>query len=406
MRSIYTSTSRGRPRRADTLGALSGVKILDLTRALSGPYAAMMLADLGGEVIKIELTGVGDEARKWGPPFAGGSGATFIGFNRNKRSVELDLHLPGDREQFLGLIPGADVVIENFRPGVMSSWGLGEDALRSVNPEIIYCAISGFGQTGPLAQHPAMDLIIQAVSGLMASTGDPTGRPYKAAAPVADVLAGACAAFAILAAIRLRDMSSALGRSIDISMLDCMLSLMGQNVSAIGMSGDSPRRLGNAHPFVAPYDAFRTATSYVVVSLTNDKRWSAFCSLPECECLRGASAFDSRVNRNANRRLITSAVQEVFLLRDAEYWCESLGRLGVPIAPVRTLDEVLKDPHLTERGSLLEIEYPPRSGNVITIPGMPWRDVAEGFPVSSPPTLGQHNSEVFEAVDGPVRDER
>jgi crotonobetainyl-CoA:carnitine CoA-transferase CaiB-like acyl-CoA transferase len=220
-------------------GPLAGIRVLDTTRALAGPLATMVLGDLGADVIKVEVPEVGDETRYWGPPFAGDAGPTLIGYNRNKRSVTLDLRTPQGRETCLELARGSDVFVENFRPGTVQRFGLDYPALRAVRPDIVYCSVSGYGQTGPIAQRPAVDLMVQAFGGLMALTGEPEGRPVKAAAPVADTMAGLSAAIAIMGALMERGRTGE-GRFLDISMLDGLVALMGQSIASWGMGGAAP----------------------------------------------------------------------------------------------------------------------------------------------------------------------
>lgn len=375
-------------------GPLSGVVVVDVTTALAGPFSTMVLGDLGADVLKIEMPGSGDGVRKWGPPFIDGSGATYIGYNRNKRSVAIDLHTAKGRSLIMQLAAKADVVVENFRPGTMKKFGLAYEVLREQNPGLIYCSISGYGQDGPMAQRPAMDLMIQAVSGMMSLTGEPEGRPVKGAAPISDLMGGFCAAFTILAAIRERDKTGE-GRAIDVSMLDCMMTILGQSVTAYAMSGEPPRRLGNAHALMAPYESFRTATRDIVISLATEKRWEQLCTMPEFAALRENPRYGSQELRNRNRGLLCPEIQAIFVTRSAGHWLEKLQGLGLPAAPVNELPEILAEPHLARRGTLMEVEYPSGSGRKIRIPGMPWRDVAARGPVRNPPRIGEHTGEVF-----------
>jgi crotonobetainyl-CoA:carnitine CoA-transferase CaiB-like acyl-CoA transferase len=259
-------------------GPLHGIRVLDTTRALAGPLSTMVLGDLGADVLKVEMPGVGDETRYWGPPFAGNAGPTLLGYNRNKRSIALDLHTKEGQQTCLDLARTCDIFVENFRPGTAARFGLSYDALKQVRPDIIYCSISGYGQTGPLATRPAVDLMVQALSGLMAQTGDPSGRPVKAAAPVADVMGGLSAAIAIMGSLMARQQTGE-GRYLDISMMDGMFTLMGQAIAAWGITGKDPRRWGNAHPLMSPYESFRTADREIVIAVTSQKSWLSMCSL-------------------------------------------------------------------------------------------------------------------------------
>lgn len=375
-------------------GILEGIVVLDMTTALSGPFSSMLLADLGADVIKLEMPGEGDGVRKWGPPFIDDSGATYIGFNRNKRSLELDLHIPQDVETFRTMVAASDVVIENFRPGTMRRFGVGYDSLKAIKPDLIYCAISGYGQTGPMAHLPAMDLMIQATSGVMSLTGEPEGRPVKAAVPVADLSGGFSASVAILAALYDREKTGE-GRHIDISMLDATLLMLGQSVATHGMDGKTPRRLGNAHALMAPYQSFRTATREIVISLANQKRWDLVCSLPEFAPLASEPDYQTQALRNKNRTVLCQKIEAILMTRPAGDWLAAMRKLGLPAAPVNSLEEILGSDHVRETGSLLEVEYPEGSGNRVTVAGPPWRDVAVDGVRRQPPTVGQHNEEVL-----------
>jgi crotonobetainyl-CoA:carnitine CoA-transferase CaiB-like acyl-CoA transferase len=376
-------------------GALAGIRVLDATRALAGPLCTMILGDLGADVIKLEMPGAGDETRFWGPPFAGGdAGPTLIGFNRNKRSVALDLHTAEGQATCLELARSSDVFVENFRPGTMQRFALGYDAMRAVRPDIIYCSVSGYGQTGPMASRPAVDLMVQAVSGLMSQTGEPAGRPVKAAAPVADVVGGFSATVAIMAALMERKQTGA-GRYLDISMLDAMVALMGQNVAAWGMTGKGPARWGNGHPLMAPYESFRTADREIVVAVTNDKSWASLCKLPEFRSLAKDERFAEPALRNSNRAVLVPAFEAILQTRPASYWLSLFDASGIPAEPINTLPEILDHPQVKGRGMLIEVEYPAGSGNRIRTAGMPWRAVAADRPVLSPPGLGQHTEEVL-----------
>jgi crotonobetainyl-CoA:carnitine CoA-transferase CaiB-like acyl-CoA transferase len=380
-------------------GPLAGIRVLDATRALAGPLTTMVLGDLGADVIKLELPGVGDETRYWGPPFAQNAGPTFIAYNRNKRSVAIDLHNEEGRAACLAIARTSDVFVENFRPGTMERFKLGYDAMRAVRPDIVYCSISGYGQTGPMASRPALDLMVQAMSGLMSLTGDPGGRPVKASAPVADVMGGFSAIISIMGALMERQKTGE-GRYLDISMLDGVLALMGQAIAVQGMSGKSPQRMGNAHPLMAPYESFRCADREIVIAVTNEKSWSQFAGLPDFASLASNPRFATQPLRSENRVELIAEVERIFLTKPADHWLAVLERVGIPVEPINTLDEVLAHRQLAERKSLVTVEYPTGSGNRIPIAGMPWRAVASERPVRNPPDLGEHTREVLAEVLG------
>jgi formyl-CoA transferase/CoA:oxalate CoA-transferase len=277
----------------------------------------------------------------------------------------------------------------------MARFGIDEPILKAINPKLIYCSISGYGQHGPLAKHGAMDLIIQAMSGLMSLTGEPHGRPVKAAVPIADLFGGFTAAFSILAALLARKRGSDIGATLDISMLDVLVTMLGQVVVAYQMSGAEPQRHGNAHELMAPYTAFRTATRDLVISLANQKRWMQLCSLGEFSKLGTETTYQTQALRNQHRDLLCAEIEQILRTQPVEYWLEHFLSLGLPAAPVNTVPEILADPHLSQRGTLLQLEYPPGSDRHVTVPGMPWRDVSTRAPVRNPPALGQHTEEVF-----------
>ncbi len=386
-------------------GPLAGIRVLDATRALAGPLATMVLGDLGADVIKLELPGAGDETRFWGPPFAKNAGPTFIAYNRNKRSVAIDLHTEEGRQQCLELARSSDVFVENFRPGTMERFHLGYAEMKAVRPDIIYCSISGYGQTGPMAKRPALDLMVQAVSGLMSLTGDPSGRPMKASAPVGDVMGGFSAVVSIMGALMERQQTGE-GRYLDISMLDGIMALMGQAVAVRGMSGKSPARMGNAHPLMAPYESFRCADREIVIAVTNEKAWAQFAAIPEFQAMATNPEYATPPLRSQNRRQLLAEVEKIFLEKPAAYWMEILERVGIPVEPINRLDEILDHPQLVERGSVLAVEYPSGSGNRIMTSGMPWRAVASEQPVRNPPDLGEHTDEVLAELNiGPAKQE-
>jgi crotonobetainyl-CoA:carnitine CoA-transferase CaiB-like acyl-CoA transferase len=377
-------------------GPLAGIVVLDITRALTGPFCTMILGDLGADVIKVEIPGRGDEARHWGPPFYSGSGPNYLGFGRNKRSVEVDLHTKEGQEAIRRLAEKADVVVENFRPGTMDRFGVGEQSLKQLNPDLIYCAISGYGPDGPLSNWPAMDLMIQAVSGIMSLTGEAEGRPHKAAAPITDLFAGFSAALSVLGAIMLRSQTGE-GRRIDISMLDCALMILGQSVTAWGMSGNNPSRSGNAHPLMAPYQSFKTQSREFVCAITTDKRWRALCTLDEFAGFRDRPELATQALRNKHAKTLCEELQVIFETRPAEYWLDHMFRLELPAAPVNTVADIAGHEHVRNSAALIDLEYPEGSGHRLKAPGLPWRDVSAPGPVRSPPTLGQHTGEIFDA---------
>jgi crotonobetainyl-CoA:carnitine CoA-transferase CaiB-like acyl-CoA transferase len=276
----------------------------------------------------------------------------------------------------------------------MKRFHLDYEAMRKARPDIVYCSISGFGQTGPMAARPALDLMIQAVSGLMSLTGEQDGRPMKAAAPVADVMGGLSAVVAILGALMERQRNGA-GRYLDISMLDGLVASMGQAVAILGMTGNAPQRTGNAHPLASPYESFRCADRDIVIAVTNEKSWASFCRLSEFAHLEKDPRYATQPLRSANRASLLPEVNAVFQTRPAAYWLAAFEKLGIPAEPINTLDEIMRHSQLDLRNMLLDIEYPPGSGNVVRTAGMPWRAVAAPGAPKSPPGLGEHTQDVL-----------
>ena len=387
-----TSLGRTSARR----GALHGVRVIDVSRALAGPYSTMLMGDLGADIIKLEMPGTGDESRYWGPPFA-----TYMSSNRNKRSVEVDLHTAEGRQVFFDLVHTADIVVENFRPGTMKRFGLDYETVRKVKPDIIYCSISAYGQTGPMSHRPGIDLMVQAVSGLMSQTGEKDGRAMKAGGPVADIVGGFSAVVSIMASLMERR-ETGQGRYIDIAMLDALMMVLNQQIVTYTATGRPYARVGNAHPLMAPYESFPAQDREFVMAVTNEKAWRAFVSIPEFAFLDEVPEFRKQVDRNINRVRMLEMIYDVFRTRPAEYWLSELDQRGIPSEPILTLAEVVAHPHLAERGSLMEIEYPPNSGTRVVIPGMPWKDVAAPLVQRDPPGLGQHTQEVLEELYGPT----
>lgn len=368
-------------------GALAGIKIVDATRNLSGPLATMVLADLGAEVVKIENPVGGDDTRSWGPPIIDQAGPTFLAYNRNKRSEAVDLRTQCGQDRVVELVADADVFVENFRAGKMAEYGLGYERLSGVNPRLVYASISGYGQTGAWSNRPAMDLLVQASSGLMGLTGPVGGGAFKAAAPVADVVTGLSAAIAILGA--LGDRERAGGKFLDISMLESMLLLQGQAVAIWGMTGQAPARLGNGHPLMAPYDVYEAADGAFAVAVVNNATWLRFTTIPELADLR-TDLLDTVEKRNAAREQLDAQLNRVFATRGRDYWIDALQDADVACEAIRSLGEAIeyvRDERPAESG-ISDVEYPPGSGRTYPIASGPWGGVTghRGSPPSFPHT--------------------
>jgi formyl-CoA transferase len=379
---------------------LADLRVLDMTRALAGPYCAMMLGDLGADVIKVERPGRGDESRGWGPPFVGqpygpypGESAYFMATNRNKRSITVNLHSPEGQEIIRRLAAVSDVLLENYRTGALERLGLGYDDLRAVNPRLIYCSISGYGRTGPYAEQPGYDFVLQAEGGLMGITGPEDGPPYRLGVPIVDITAGMFSATAVLAALRARD-TDGQGQLIDLSLLDAEVALLTNVASNYLVGGEPPRRLGNAHPNITPYEAFRARDRWFALAAANERQWALLCDLIGRPELRGDPRFADNNARVANRAALRQALDEAFAARDAEEWLAALRQAGLPCGPINALPDVFAHPQAAARELVLEAEHP--SAGPVRFPGFPYKLSRTPARVRlAPPQLGQHTDEVL-----------
>jgi crotonobetainyl-CoA:carnitine CoA-transferase CaiB-like acyl-CoA transferase len=380
--------------RSSSTEALSGIKVLDLCRVVSGPFATMHLGDLGADVVKIEDPRIGDESRRYGPPFVNGESSYFLSVNRNKRSCAIDLKSPAGRDAAIALAKIADVVIDNFRPGTLDKWGLSYEALSADNPKLIQCSISGFGRTGPDANRPGYDLILQGESGVMDITGDPDGPPMKVGTSIADLVTGLYASQAVLAALMKRE-KSGLGGRVDVSMLDSMASLLTFNAGMYFASGESPKRRGNVHPTISPYETFEASDGWINVGVANDKFWGIFCDVIERKALETDARFDAAPKRAANRAALAEILRPTFASRPRGAWLELLHGAGIPCGAIRTVGEVCEAPQLLERNMVQTVAH--RVAGDVRFVARPLRfdDLPPG-PSTPPPTLGEHTSEIFE----------
>lgn len=336
---------------------LEGIRVLDFSRVLSGPLCTMLLADMGAEVIKVESPD-GDETRTWGPPFAAGESAYFLSVNRNKRSIVLNLHHEIDRDIAYRLAQRADVVIENFRPGTARRLGIDYDSLKVINKFFVYCSISGFGQDGPYKDKPGYDLVAQAMSGLMALTGDPEGAPMKAGVPVADMVTGLYAAIAILASLVKGMNGHGESEYIDLALLDAEVSMLQTVASNFFMSGRSPRRYGNAHPNIVPYQAFPTQDGTIILSVGNDGQFLRLCEILAHPEWADTPYFRTNQDRLAQREEVVRLISEVLVLHSTQHWVEQVERAGIPCAPVLALQEILDTPYSHHRQMVWSVEHP------------------------------------------------
>ena len=377
---------------------LSGIRVLDLTNVLAGPYCAYQLALLGADVIKVEGPQGGDLARQLGgsPRLnQAGMGASFLAQNAGKRSVMLDLKTEADRERFLDLVASADALVENFRPGVMDRLGLGHEALKAVRPGLVYCAISGFGQTGPMRDNPAYDQIIQGLSGIMSITGTPETAPLRVGYPVADTLGGLIGAFAIASAL-VRQKTTGEGAFLDVSMLECTLSALGWPVSNYLTAGVDPRPMGNENMTAAPSGAFRTGDGLLNIAANKQEQFVALCRLIGRPELASDPRFAERETRKKNRAALKTEIEDALTDAPAAAWEERLNRAGVPAGRVLTIPQVLAEPQVLERQVTANFDDVAGMDRPLTVlRGGFMVDGAAPLPTKPPPALGEHMDEIF-----------
>ncbi|MBI4296943.1 MAG: CoA transferase [Chloroflexi bacterium] len=380
-------------------GPLEGIRILDLSWVLSGPYCSMALGDMGAEVIKVERPISGDMARGSGP-FINGESSYFISLNRGKKSLTLNLAHPRGKEVFLRLVERADVVLENFVPGTMKSLGLDYEVLRACNPRLVYAAISGFGQTGPYAQRPAMDVIVQGMGGIMSVTGEPGGPPIRPGASLGDIVAGLFAAMAILAALQERERSG-LGQMVDISMLDCQVALQENAFARYFATGEVPQPLGTRHPVFTPFQAFQTKDGYIVVAMVGgmSNRWPLFCSAIDRVDLIDDPRFETGWNRTQRYGELEPILSEAMRRKTTQEWLKELSNLDIPCGPVNTIDKVAADLQIAHRRMIVEVPHP-RAGPVKVV-NTPVRMSRTPPKVERAcPDLGEHSREVLRDLLG------
>ena len=373
--------------------ALDDITVLDLTHALAGPFASTMLGDYGAEIIKIEPPGHGDIARAWGPPFYHNESAYFVGLNRNKRSIEVDLKHPQGQELFFRLLERADVVLENFRVGTVEKLGIDYARARARHPGVIYCSISGFGQDGPYRDRAALDLVVQAESGLISVTGEP-GRPgVRCGISIADITAGMYAAFGVLAALHARQKTGR-GQFIDVSMLEGQLGILSGVIGTYLADGIVPQPMGTAYAALLPYQTFRTKTRDLALGIGSDKAWRTFCPLVGLERLTRDARYATNAARHANRTTLIATLQEALLTKTYEEWEAILLAAGIPVGAINTIDQVVDHPQVHARGALVACRHP--TAGTVRVVGPPVRLSETPGAVRTPaPLLGEHTDDVL-----------
>lgn len=387
---------------------LSGLRVLDLSRILAGPSCTQILGDLGADVIKVERPGAGDDTRGWGPPFlpvgvdgaAHGDSAYFLSANRNKRSLTVDISRPEGIEIVRDLARSADVLVENFKVGDLERRGLGWEAVHAIAPRLVYCSVTGFGQTGPYANQAGYDFIIQGMGGLMSLTGEADGAPMKVGVPISDIMAGMYATVAILAALRERDATGS-GRRIDISLLDCQVAWLYNQVSNYLVSGRPPARHGNAHPNIVPYETFRTADGHVNVGVGNDAQFGRLCALVSLPGLASDPRFARNADRLRHREALLAELREALRARTSAEWIAVCNGAGIPCGPINSVPEVLEDPHVVARGVVDEAMHPGDPDKAIRLLRSPLQIEGHDLGIRRPPpTLGEHTGEVLAELLG------
>jgi formyl-CoA transferase/CoA:oxalate CoA-transferase len=372
---------------------LSGTRVLDLGRHLAGPTCAMWLGDLGADVIKIENPGKGEDARSAGPPFYHGESAFFLSANRNKRSLALDLKLPEGQAIFRRLARDADVVVENFRPGVMEALNIGYDQVAESNSGVIYCSISGFGADGPFADRPGLDQIIQGFSGLMSVTGFDGGEPTRVGIPIADLLTGLFGAYGVLAALQARERTGR-GQRVDTSLLEGMVGMLAFQATRYLNGGEIPPPAGNHHPINAPYGVFRSRDGYLTIGGTGDKRWPKLCELIGAPELLEDPRFLSNGGRHAHRLELAELISEKLQARTSDEWELLLNEAGVPCGPIYRIDQALEHPQVRHREMVVEVEHP--AAGLVRLLGLPVKfSDTPGDVRLAPPVLGQHTAQIL-----------
>lgn len=382
--------------------ALEGIKVLDLTRVLAGPYATMVMADMGADVIKIEAPGVGDDSRAFGPYIANES-AYFMSLNRNKRSITLNLKKPKAKELFLEMVKKADVVVENYRPGTMEKLGLGYEELKKINPGIIYAASSGFGHSGPYSKRAAYDAVVQAMGGIMSITGPKGGKPTRVGPSVGDITAGLFTAIGILAALNHRN-NTGQGQKVDVAMLDCQVAILENAIARYVVTGEVPKPAGNRHTSITPFEPFETSDGEIMIAAGNDALFIKLCELFGTEEWVQDERFKSNPQRTKHVEELTPLITAITKTKTTKEWQELLDKAGVPNGPINTIDKVLEDPQVLAREMVVEVDHP--VAGHLKMAGVPIKMSETQGSVRKPaPVLGQHTEEILQDLLGLNKEE-
>ena len=373
-------------------GPLDGMKVLDLTRVLAGPYATMLLGDLGAEVIKIEQPGTGDESRNFGP-FKNGFSLYFMSVNRGKQSVTLNLKTERGQAIFKQLLEQTDILVENFRPGTMEKLGLDYDTLKIEHPSLIYAACSGFGQTGPYSQQGAYDMIIQGMGGIISITGEPDGPPVRVGTSISDITAALFTTIGVLSALHHRNRTGN-GQFVDVAMLDSLVAVLENAVVRYFATGEAPKPLGARHPAITPFEAFASADGHVIIALGNDTLWAKFCEHVNRKELISDERFRTNADRTENHGELFPILSEIMSRRKTDDWIDALGAIGVPSGPINTMDKVVSHPQVRAREMITRIAH--QITGEVEVPGVPIKLSETPGDVDAPaPSLGEHTAQVL-----------
>ncbi|MGE4281579.1 MAG: CaiB/BaiF CoA transferase family protein [Magnetospirillum sp.] len=384
---------------------MNGLRVLDLTRVLAGPSCTQMLGDMGADVIKVERPGAGDDTRKWGPPFLdrrqGGSSkesAYYLSANRNKRSIAIDISKPQGRDLVLELLAECDILVENYKVGDLERYGLSYGQLKDRFPGLVYCSITGFGQTGPYAKRAGYDFLAQGMGGIMSLTGEPQGEPVKVGIGNADLITGLYAGFAILSALRHRDRTGQ-GQHVDMALLDCQLALMTYEAENYLLSGEAPQRRGNGHPNIVPYQVFRAADGYLILAVGNDGQFAKFCEFAGCPELAADSRFATNPARLKHREELIPQIADIVVRHPRAHWLDGLESRGVPAGPVNTLPETFEDPQVKARGMVVHADHLYRDAVPLLNSPIHMSETPPQVRLA-PPVLGQHTRAILDEMLG------
>ena len=376
---------------------LEGLRVLDLSRVLAGPYCTMMLADYGADIVKIEPPIVGDDSRAFGP-FVGKESAYFMSLNRNKRSMTLNFKRKEEVEVFKEMVKFADVVVENYRPGTMEKFGFGYDELKAINPKIIYAACSGFGHSGPYQYKPAYDIIVQAMGGIMSITGPEGGEPSRVGASVGDIIAGMFTAYGVMMALYHKEKTGE-GQKVDVGMLDCQVAVLENAIARYVTSGNVPVPLGNRHPSITPFSSFTAKDGHIIVGAGNERLWVKLCNILGKSELLADARFDTNSNRTAHVKELSAILNDVFKQKTIHEWMEVLETAELPCAPINTVADIVNDPQIKARNMIVELEHP--VAGHLKMAGVPVKMSATPGAVERPaPMLGQHTAELLKEILG------